>query len=475
MCIAKHVPIWITMIVLLTACGPQDPGAGKGKTTTSRSPVGEVPAESQRSGDPRAGYTALLNQPYISCGIPYKAYKKVASSPPASHLLPERKGRNAELPYNRTYYKKANGVELVTGNCLTCHGGFFNGKLIIGLGNENLDFTTDASAGAESIGAYVSGDAETAEWQKWADRMAAVGPYTMTNTVGVNPAIDLTWALITHRDRYTLAWSPAPLMEPPPKYVLPVSMPAWWLMKKKHAMFYTTAGRGDHARHMILGTVLCTDTVAEAKVIDSYASDIRAYISSIEPPAYPFEIDWQLAEQGRNTFEANCARCHGTYGEDWTYPNLVIATAVVGTDSALARASSDKKEDRFVQWVNESFYGELGRLAPAPGYIAPPLDGIWATAPYLHNGSVPTIQTLLDSPNRPKYWTRAFKSRDYNDKTLGWNYTALSYGKADARDDLERKRIYDTTLPGYSNQGHIFGDALTAQERLQVLEYLKTL
>ena len=261
----------------------------------------------------------------------------------------------------------------------------------------------------------------------------------------------------------------------PPKYVLPLSIPPWWRMKKKHAMFYTTAGRGDHARHMILGTVLCADSVAEVKEIDAYAPDIRAYISSLEPPLYPFAIDNNLADQGRTTFDAHCARCHGTYGDNWTYPNLVISKDVVGTDPALAQASTDATDQRFVQWVSESFYGELSRLAPAPGYIAPPLDGIWATAPYLHNGSVPTIQALLDSSMRPKYWTRTFDSSDYNDKTLGWNYSALKKGKDGTQDEQEAKKIYDTTLYGYSNQGHIFGDTLTEVERLQVLEYLKTL
>ena len=468
----RNLSIWVVTATLLTACGPQD---AETDAVQFISPLGQVPTESQRPGDSQAGYDALLNKPYISCGIPYKAYKKAVSPSSTIHRLSGRTGPNAELPYHRTYYKKSNGVELVTGNCLTCHAGFFNGKLIIGLGNENLDFTGNASASAETIGAYVRGDAETAEWQKWADRMAAVAPYIMTETVGVNPAIDITWALIAHRNRKTLEWSSEPLMEPPQKYVLPVSMPPWWWMKKKHAMFYTAAGRGDHARHMILGTVLCADSVAEAKEIDAYAPDIRAYISSLEPPIYPFGIDHSIANQGQEIFNTHCAGCHGTYGDNWTYPNLVISKDIVGTDPALAQASTDATDQRFVQWVSESFYGELSRLAPALGYIAPPLDGIWATAPYLHNGSIPTIQALLDSSIRPKYWTRAFDSLDYNNKTLGWNYTVLKQGKDGTQDERKAKKIYDTTLYGYSNQGHIFGDTLTEVERLQVLEYLKTL
>jgi hypothetical protein len=141
----------------------------------------------------------------------------------------------------------------------------------------------------------------------------------------------------------------------------------------------------------------------------------------------------------------------------------------------MARFAAGGDADRFSRWFNGSYYGEVAESAPAMGYIAPPLDGVWATAPYLHNGSVPTLELLLDSPRRPAYWTRSFDSKDYDPVTLGWRFRALPQGKAGVGQREERKRIYDTTLPGYSNAGHTFGDALTADERRAVLEYLKTL
>jgi hypothetical protein len=57
------------------------------------------------------------------------------------------------------------------------------------------------------------------------------------------------------------------------------------------------------------------------------------------------------------------------------------------------------------------------------GYIAPPLDGIWATAPYLHNGSVPDLATLLKSSSRPTYWLRSFDDGDYDLTNVGWKCT----------------------------------------------------
>lgn len=462
-------PLLLIVILAFSGCGQNEAAP-----PTAKSPVGPIPAEPQRDGNPEAGYTALVNNAYVTCGIPYSAYKKRADPVPPALRLPGREGRNAELPYMFTAHTSASGVELVTSNCLTCHAGFFNGELIVGLGNEALDLTEDPVLMAESAGAYVSGEAEAAEWRKWADRIAAIAPYLITDTVGVNSANNLTLALIAHRDPETLAWSEEPLLAPPPEKPLPVSVPPWWRMKKKHALFYTSAGRGDHARFMMTASILCTDSVTEAQVIDSYFPDIRAYIASLEPPEYPFAVDEGLAEQGRTVFETHCSTCHGTYGETWSYPNLVIALPVVGTDPALA-LSATQSEDPYIDGFNRSFFGERARWAPAPGYVAPPLDGVWATAPYLHNGSVPTIQALLASERRPTYWTRSFDSTDYDDETLGWNYTALDHGKDGEPDPAKRKRIYDTTLPGYSNAGHTFGDVLTEAERAAVLEYLKTL
>ena len=467
------LPVIFAFMVFLPGC--ERTGENSGQPVAPRSPLGAVPPSFQRPGNPVRGYDAIINKPYITCGIPYSAYKKTAPSPDKSDLLSGRTGRNAELPYRNTAHTTKEGVELVTGNCLACHASHFNGQLIVGLGNESLDFTENRGDAAESAGAYVIGEAEAAEWRKWADRVHAIAPYTVTDTVGSNPAVNLTWALFAHRDPKTLAWSPKPLIEPPPTRVLPVSVPPWWRMKKKHAMFYDAAGRGDHAQLMILATTLCTDSVEEARAIDAYANDIRAYIAALEPPRWPFALDHALAEHGRQVFESMCAGCHGTYGEHWTYPNLVVGADEVGTDPEYAREGTSGSIDRFLIWLSQSFYGENSQLAPAPGYIAPPLDGIWATAPYLHNGSVPTLEALLNSSRRPKYWIRSFDSKDYNPNTLGWNYTELPYGKQGAKERSERKKIYDTTLPGHSNQGHTFSDPLTDEERRAVLEYLKTL
>ena len=457
----------------LIACDVE-PGAVAAESRF-RSPTGPVSAEPQRPGDAAAGYRALVNAPYVGCGVPYPAYRRVAVETAPEDQIPGREGRNAELPYHLTAHVDADGVEVVSSNCLLCHAAPFNGQLVMGLGNEFLSFTNDPRRFVSEVGTYVRGPAETAAWQRWADRIDGIAPYTQTDTVGMNPATNLTWALMAHLDPETLAWSKTPLIEPPPSKPLPVSVPPWWRMKKKHAMFYTTLGRGDHARFMILASMLCADSVKEAKTVDEYAPDIRAFITSLDPPRYPFPIDTLLARRGRTVFESHCSRCHGTYGESPTFPNLVIPLEVIGTDPEYALAATDGGRDRFYEWMSRSFYGQLARTAPARGYIAPPLDGIWATAPYLHNGAVPDIRALLDSHRRPRYWRHRDDPREYDPNTLAWHYDTLPHGKTGERDPRRRESIYDTTLVGYGNGGHTFGDSLTEEERSALIEYLKTL
>jgi mono/diheme cytochrome c family protein len=435
-------------------------------------PYPEVPAEQQRAGDPAKGYDFLINGGYVTCGLP----KSIAPSGSAGDRMAGRTGDNTNLPYYWSAATSTEGVRVVSANCLMCHAGRINGNLVVGLGAADRDFTGDQLTLVDAAMGLLSDPTEKAELQRFRDRLAAISAYSRPITIGVNPADSLTAALFAHRDPATLAWSNEPQLPLPPAVVIPVDTPPWWRMSKKHAMFYNTSGRGDHARIMMAASLLCTENVTEARTIDQAFVDVRAWIeSSVQAPAWPFgAIDMQLAAQGKQVFTATCAKCHGTYGEGGIYPNQLVPIADVGTDPLLVQGETEFA-GRFVEWFATSFWGETSRLDPQLGYIAPPLDGIWATAPYLHNGSVPTIEALLDSSKRPQYWTRTFQSTDYDPATLGWKFTKLDHGHAGEPTAGARVKIYDTTQLGYGNGGHTFGDDLSDDERHAVLEYLKTL
>jgi mono/diheme cytochrome c family protein len=428
-----------------------------------------IAAEPQRAGDPAKGYDYVINGGYITCGVPKATYDSVFGSGGAAEQPMGRTGDNAHLPYYYSVATSAEGVQVVAANCLTCHAGHIDGKLVVGLGETDRDFTGDQATSVDAAAGLITDPTAKAEYLRFAQRIDAIAPYTQTLTVGANPADNLTATLMAHRDPTTLAWSEQALLEVPPAEVAPVDVPPWWRMKKKTTMFYDSAGRGDHARIMMAASLLCTDSVDEAAQIDDAFVDVRAWIESMPVPKWPWSIDSQLAATGRQVFNTTCARCHGTYGEGGTYPNELVPLADVGTDAMLA-AGTAEFSPQFVTWFQTSFWGQTSRLDPQVGYIAPPLDGIWATAPYLHNGSVPTLAALLDSTQRPAVWTRTYLSTDYDQAAVGWQFTTAPSHATQAN-----SRVYDTAELGYGNSGHTFGDDLEDSDRTALLEYLKTL
>jgi hypothetical protein len=123
--------------------------------------------------------------------------------------------------------------------------------------------------------------------------------------------------------------------------------------------------------------------------------------------------------------------------------------------------------DRYNHFADGYSWGfhELRKVLPE-GYQAVLLDGIWLRAPYLHNGSVPTLIDLLALPkDRPRKFYRGY---DVFDPV---NVGFVSTGAEAARLGFE----YDTSVPGNSNQGHTYGTELSEEQKRALVEFLKTL
>jgi hypothetical protein len=428
-----------------------------------------VPKSKQRmGGDPARGYNYLVNGDYVRSGIPLK-YFQLGMAKDRDNLL-QRTGINETIPYPYTAIK-VSGETLVAPNCLQCHAQVFDDQLIIGLGNSEADFTKSQKLNPQAIKFL---DALIQKTSPKLHELAlpflttarTIAPWLYADVRGVNTADRLAALLVAHRNPKDFTWSDEALMSVS-EQVIPSDTPPWWLLKKKNAMFYNGFGRGDFGRFLMASNLLTVNDTSESRQVDEHMPDLLAYIYSLQPPKYPKAIDADLAARGRKIFEQNCSSCHGTYGSHSTYPNLLIPESLVQTDSLLY--SANYSNPQFVNWFNRSWFTEgdhPARLVPYSGYIAPPLDGIWITAPYLHNGSVPTLEALLNSKLRPEYWSRDFDHREYDYATMGWTY---------ATKEKPGTGIYNTHLPGYGNQGHTFGDDLTEGERKAVIEYLKTL
>lgn len=96
-----------------------------------------------------------------------------------------------------------------------------------------------------------------------------------------------------------------------------------------------------------------------------------------------------------------------------------------------------------------------------------PLDGIWLRAPYLHNGSVPTLRDLLEKPeNRPKEY---YRGNDVLDKEKVGFVSNLVEEKG------KKFFKFDTKIPGNSNSGHSYGTDLSSDDKDAIVEYMKQL
>jgi hypothetical protein len=428
----------------------------------------KIPASKQRIGNAEKGFEYLTTGDYVRSGIPYSIFMMGMGGSKNNHL--GRKGQNEKLPYEYTAVRALNGEILVAPNCLQCHAQVYKDQLVIGLGNSAIDFTMSPRLDPKSL-ALMEGFIKRNPKQYEAaapflDVSKTIFPYLVTDVRGVNPADKLAGILAAHRDPSTFKWLGKSGMEIPTE-MIPTDTPPWWLLKKKNAMFYNGFGRGDFGRFLMASNLLTVNDTSESRQVDEHMPDVLAYIYSLEAPKYTGTVNSQLAKSGKKIFERNCASCHGTYGKKETYPNLLIPQSIIGTDSMLYK--SNYSHPQFISWFNNSWFTKgdhPARLEPFRGYIAPPLDGIWLTAPYLHNGSVPTIEALLNSKLRPAFWTRDFDRPEFDEAAVGWKYTSS---------DTATKRYYNTRLPGYGNYGHYFGDHLSDAERKSVLEYLKTL
>jgi mono/diheme cytochrome c family protein len=201
----------------------------------------------------------------------------------------------------------------------------------------------------------------------------------------------------------------------------------------------------------------------------------------LQAPKWPADIlgplDKAKASKGEKIFSDTCRDCHQNRlysltdaGTDPQRANS-FGQAVAGgipfpkaiqpiLDGLKSRAFSDdgiSAADQATMDANPVIWRATGQ------YLARPLTGVWATAPYLHNGSVPTLWDLLHPSQRPAKFIMG--NREYHPAKLGYANTGNGW-------------TFDTSQPGNSNSGHAgdkYGTNLTEDQKASLLEYLKTI
>jgi len=254
----------------------------------------------------------------------------------------------------------------------------------------------------------------------------------------------------------------------------------------------------------------------------------------LSPPQWPEKvlgrIDRKKAARGAELFAENCSSCHSSWPHRWSEPrkqgkrfieNAIVSESVIGTDPGPFRSpqfdflptmmSGPLGDELPPPYTGDSLvspatmfrtviqprtlvralqgldlspeervsahgYGPIDPEPPLPlpalgAFKANPVEGMWTSPPFLHNGSVPNLyELLLPANERSKTF---YVGREFDPKKLGLDTSGDS-----------GKFLFDTALVGNSNQGHSFenggpakgiiGRLLTEDERWALIEFVKS-
>jgi hypothetical protein len=203
----------------------------------------------------------------------------------------------------------------------------------------------------------------------------------------------------------------------------------------------------------------------------------------LQPPSWPSDvlgpIDQAKAQRGEAIFKEKCEGCHqdklyaladvttdpmraNSFGQpvgDKPFP-AAVAPILAGLKKRAFEDDGISAADQAGMDANPVTWRATGK------YMARKLNGIWATAPYLHNGSVPTLYHMLHPDQRPARFLVG--NREFDAEKIGY--------RTEAAGTNVNVWTYDTTQPGNSNMGHSgaqFGTTLPEDQKAELLEYLK--
>jgi processive rubber oxygenase RoxA-like protein len=210
---------------------------------------------------------------------------------------------------------------------------------------------------------------------------------------------------------------------------------------------------------------------------------LNPFIDNLPPPPYPFaSVDLTRAREGKALFKTNCATCHAPRNQTiypasklGVDPNRTLVNTSVSRYGLAALVTEacriyglNNQGQPGADWcmptgdwqarLDEYFRDTPRRVAEGTnGYKADMLRGIWAQAPYLHNGSVPTLGQLVCAATRPRRFLRG--NLYYDEALVGFEWSDRPKVRYGPNDTILVKE-YDTTVPGKANTGHTFGAEL---------------
>ncbi|TWT83118.1 Cytochrome c [Planctomycetes bacterium CA13] len=435
------------------------------------------PARAEQGDAAARGYRLLTETPVLPSDFDQKVFDEVWQAWPeplrsqAEKASPERR---REMSYDRyglttrpgddsgkplQYVVNADGHWTMT--CFACHGGSVYGKPTPGAPNNRFGLQTLSEEIRRTK--FRLGEPLTRM-----DIGSLVVPLGTTH--GTTNAVVFGMGLMHFRDENLNV-----IDRVPAKFTHhDMDAPAWWHFHKRPYLYID--GFAQKGYRGLMQFMLVPEN--GPSFFENHENDFRdvyAYMSSLRPPPYQGEIDDRLALRGKSLFEQTCAECHGTYGQQSDYPNRRIPLSDIGTDPVRLNALPVEGRAKYASsWFAHADEPEQQTTIIDPdGYVAPPLDGVWASPPYFHNGSVPTLWHVLHPSERPDVWRPI--SQQMDEERVGLQIEVVEKTPLAEPDVAIRRSFFDTRRFGKSNAGHDFPDQLVEDEKSAILEYLKTL
>ena len=234
-----------------------------------------------------------------------------------------------------------------------------------------------------------------------------------------------------------------------------------WNMKARQGMALHWDGLSTSLREVVLSSAI-GDGASRKSIQLENLSRVESWLMNVQPAPYPFPVDAAVAGEGKPIYQQYCASCHSAGG---ARTGSVIPVEEIGTDRHRLDMWTEASAPTYNGYA-DGYAWDFSGFRKTNGYVAMPLDGVWLRAPYLHNGSVPSLEELLEPPSarRPVF----YRGYDVYDRTrMGF----ISEGDGAQRSGSQ----FDTKRPGNSNAGHTYGVDLTPPQKKALVEFLKTL
>ncbi len=244
-------------------------------------------------------------------------------------------------------------------------------------------------------------------------------------------------------------------------YVGTADLPSLWNQAPRKGMWLHWDGNNDSIEERNRSAAIGAGASSESLEVPAMER-LAEWVAMLQPPSFPNDkIDRAKALEGAAVYEQNCAVCHSFKGAKI---GQVVPIQEIGTDPERLHSFTSELADK-MNTLGEGHAWRFSHFKKTQGYSNMPLDGIWLRAPYLHNGSVPTLRDLLaPAHERPSVFYRGYDVYDY--ENLGFVSSGAEAEAAGFR--------FDTTERGNGNQGHLYGTDLSERQVEALLEYLKT-